>query len=67
MDSEMTICHLVFTSYTTETDQVISRRGLDENGCEMYKNEKRTCKVCKSAVYSMLNVQIWVVLVAVVA
>lgn len=32
------------------TYQVISRRGKDENKYKMYKNEKRTCKACKTAV-----------------
>ena len=32
------------------TKQIISHRGLDENGCEMYNNEKCLCKACKTTV-----------------
>ena len=32
-------------------NQVISRRGKNENGREMYNNEHRTCKACKSIVF----------------
>lgn len=35
--------------------QVISRREQDESGREVYKNEKRKCKACKSTVVSWLN------------
>ena len=33
--------------HTTEN----SRRGKNENRCEMYKNEKCTCTACKSSVF----------------
>ena len=36
----------------TTAKQVISRRGKNENVCEMYKNEKCTCKACKTTVFS---------------
>lgn len=29
----------------------ISSRGKNENGYEMYKNEKWTCKACKTTVF----------------
>ena len=32
----------------TTAKQVISRRGKNENVCEMSKNEKRRCKACKT-------------------
>lgn len=35
--------------YYRTVKQVISRRRLDENGLEMYKNEKHTCKACKTS------------------
>ena len=35
--------------YYTTVKQVISRRRLDENGLEMYKNQKHTCKACKTS------------------
>ena len=41
----------------TTYKQVISRRGNDKKGDEMYKNEKRTCKACKSTIFA-LNMQI---------
>ena len=35
----------------TTAKQVISRHGKNENVCEMSKNEKCTCKACKSNVF----------------
>ena len=35
--------------YYTTVKQVISRRRLDENGFEMCKNEKHTCKARKTS------------------
>ena len=35
-------------NYTT-AKQVVSLGGLDENGFEMYKNKKHTCKACKAS------------------
>ena len=35
----------------TTAKQVISLCGKDENSFEIYKNEKRTCKACKSIVF----------------
>ena len=31
--------------------QIISRRGKNENVCEMYKNEECPCKACKTIVF----------------
>ena len=52
---------LVDTSYK----QVISRRRKYKKSYEMYKNEKRTYKVCKTTVFP-LNMQICDVFVPVV-
>ena len=38
--------------------QVISRRGKNENVCEMSKNEKCTCKVCKAIAFHLPNMQV---------
>ena len=38
-----------FSGQIVAVKQVISRRRLDENGIEMYKNEKHTCKACKTS------------------
>ena len=38
--------------------QVISRRGKNENVCEMSKNEKCTCKVCKTIAFHLPNMQV---------
>lgn len=52
----------------TATKHIISRRGKHENGREMYKNDKCTCKACEKYCFSfMLNMQICDVLVTVVA
>ena len=40
---------------------VISRRGENENGSEMYKNENCTCRACKGTFFSLLNMIIVVV------
>ena len=46
--------------------QVISRRGKNENDCEMYKNEKRSSKAYNSAVVHLQwNLQIGVIIVLV--
>ena len=45
---------------------MISRRRLDENSCEMYRNEKRTRKACKTIIFSLLDIQICDVLIGVV-
>ena len=41
----------------TTVKQVISRHGKDKKSYEMYKNEKRSCKACKTTVFA-LNMQI---------
>ena len=50
---EYKIEHL--SSYTqvvhTTTKQIISRRGKNENVCEMFKNDKCTCKACRTIVF----------------
>ena len=46
----MNICYHVLTSSTQLQEQVISRRVKNENVCEMSKNEKCTCKGCKTIV-----------------
>ena len=35
----------------TTTKQIISRRGKNENVCEMFKNDKCTCKACRTIVF----------------
>ena len=50
----------------TAAKQVIWRRGKNEKVCEMSKNEKCTCRACKTIVFSLSNMQIYNVLVAVV-
>ena len=42
--------HISHVVHTTEK-QVISRRGKNENVCEMSRNEKYTCKACKTIVF----------------
>ena len=49
------------------TKQIISRRVKNENGYEMHENEYRTSKACKDCCFSLLNLQICGVHVAVVA
>ena len=50
----------------TTVKQVISRRGKNENVCEMSKTEKCTCKACKTICFSLSNKQICDALVAIV-
>ena len=45
--------------------QVSSRHGLGKNATQIYKNERRTCKVCKTT-FSLFNMQICDVLVDIV-
>ena len=45
---KLNICHHMLTS---SKQLQISRRGKHENVCEMSKNEKRTCKACKTIVF----------------
>ena len=69
-ETNLTFVLLSSSAYVVHSSakQVISRRWLDEDGCEMYKNEKCTCKSCKTNIFSSLNVQIFdVVAVALVA
>ena len=40
----------------TTAKQVISRRGKNENSCEMSKTEKCTCKACKTTVFRCIFV-----------
>jgi len=44
---------------------VIPRRWLDEYGYEMYSNEKRSCKACKTRCFILFMTQIYDALVAV--
>ena len=44
---------------------VISRRGKNENVCEMSKDQICTCKACKKCCFSLSNMQICGVFVAV--
>ena len=46
-EADILIVHLVHTF----AKQVILHCGKNENKCKMYKNEKCTCKACKSVVF----------------
>ena len=48
---EIKICPEVLRRPHPTAKQVISLCGKDENSFEIYKNEKRTCKACKSTVF----------------
>ena len=50
----------------TTAKQVISRRRKNENVFKMSKDEKCTCKACKNTFFSLSNIQICKVFVAVV-
>ena len=50
----------------TTAKQVISRRRKNENVFKMSKDEKCTCKACKKYCFSLSNMQICRVFVAVV-
>ena len=51
------ICQQDLTTCNCKTG-FFSLRWLDENGCEMYNNEKRTCKACKTSCFFLLIMQI---------
>ena len=38
----------------SSSKQIISHRGQNENGCDMHKNDNRTCKACKSHYYTQI-------------
>ena len=44
--TKLNICHHMLTSTTQ-----LSHRGKNENVCQMFKNEKCTCKACKAIVF----------------
>ena len=44
--TNLNICHHMLTSSTQ-----LSHRGKNENVCQMFKNEKCTCKACKTIVF----------------
>ena len=48
---KLNICHYMLHVVHTTAKQVISRRRKNENVCEMWKIEKRTCKACKNTVF----------------
>ena len=50
--TKLGICHInMLTPSTQHQNSFISRRGKNENVCETYKNEKCTCKACKTTVF----------------
>ena len=44
-------CHHMLTSSTQLQNRFVSRRGKNEKVCEMSKNEKCTCKACKTTIF----------------
>ena len=64
----MNICYHIshVVHKTAKVKEVISCRGKSGNVCEMSRNEKYTCKACKTIVFSLSNMHICEVLVAVV-
>ena len=48
--TKLNICYQNPHVVNTNTKQVISRSGKNENGCEIFRNEKCTRKVCKALV-----------------
>ena len=49
--TKLNICHHMLTLSTQLQKQVISRRRKNENVVKMSKDEKCTCKACKSIVF----------------
>ena len=62
---KLNICHHVLTSSTQLQEQVISCRVKNENVCEMSKNEKMHVQRVQNYCFSLSNMQICHVLVAI--